>query len=227
MMQEMVSVNGIGWINRTEYGSVASGLCMRYQDRMDLRKEFFSYPFKGFGKLDDVSVMLCYSVALALKDAGIEYNAGCKQQSGIIGTNATGCLQSDINYFRDYIESGRVMARGNFFIYTLPSSPLGEAAIHFGLQGPLIYAAEPGGSLLPVFRIAADMIGIDGLPVMLAGSAEADEAVYCVLSGANGPGGNGGAICSLDEAVAIAENSQGISGMISDFMALNKERHSA
>ena len=105
----MVSVKGIGWITATEYGSVGGGR-VRYQDRMELRKELFSYPFKGFGKLDDISIMLCYAVALALKDAGIDYHPERKQQAGIIGTNASGCLQSDINYFRDYLESGRIMA---------------------------------------------------------------------------------------------------------------------
>ena len=222
----MVSVKGIGWITATEYGSVGGGR-VRYQDRMELRKELFSYPFKGFGKLDDISIMLCYAVALALKDAGIDYHPERKQQAGIIGTNASGCLQSDINYFRDYLESGRIMARGTLFIYTLPSSPLGEAAIHFGLQGPLMYAAEPGGSLLQAFSIAADMIRIDGLPVMLAGSAEVDEAIYCVLSGAAGQEMKGNSICSLDEAIAVAESGRNISGVINDFMALNKERHSA
>ena len=61
-----------------------------------------------------------------------------------------GSLQSDLEYFRDYLEGGRTLSRGNLFIYTLPSSPLGEAAIHFGLLGPLLYAASEGNALTAV-----------------------------------------------------------------------------
>jgi 3-oxoacyl-(acyl-carrier-protein) synthase len=203
MRSGLISVNGIGWITGSEYGRVGRGSRAHYRDRTELRKELFSYPFKGFGKLDDISVMLCCAVALALKDAGIAYNADRKQQTGIIGTNSSGCRQSDINYFRDYLDSGRIMARGNLFIYTLSSSPLGEASIHFGLQGPLIYAADPVGSLSKALEIAADMINIDGLPVMLAGSAEEDEAIFFVLEKEGYSEIKGSAVCSLDKAMAI------------------------
>lgn len=221
----MVSVNGIGWITGTEYGGVINGCHMQYQDRMALRQELFSHPFKGFGKVDDVSVMLCYAVALALKDARIDYHADRKQRTGIIGTNSSGCLQSDIHYFRDYLDSGRIMARGNLFIYTLPSSPLGEASIHFGLQGPLLYAADPAGSPSEALEIAADMIRIDGVPAMLAGSAEDDEAIYFVLTGTGDSDIQSRALCSLDKAIAIAGSGRRLPDMINEFTALNKERY--
>jgi 3-oxoacyl-[acyl-carrier-protein] synthase II len=220
----MVDVRGIGWITDREFGSVKSGCRSGYSDRMVLRKELFSSPFKGFAKLDPVAAMLCFSIELALKDAGIEYDTDCWQQAGIIGTNSGGCLQSDIRYFRDYLDSGRVMGRGNLFIYTLTSSPLGEAAIHFGMKGPLLYVAAQKGGLCEALEAAADMMVVDGASMMVAGCAEEDEAVYFVLSGREEMGLQGDVLCSLDEAVLIAGRNPGLPGMINEFRALSKER---
>lgn len=62
---------------------------------------------------------------------------------GLIGTNRAGSLEANRLYFSDYLQAGRVLARGNLFVYTLPSSPLAEAAIHFGFQGPMLYMGFP------------------------------------------------------------------------------------
>jgi 3-oxoacyl-[acyl-carrier-protein] synthase II len=218
----MVAICGIGWITEKEYGCVMKDSRVSYQDRMALRKELFSCPFKGFGKLDDISAMLCYSVALALEDRGVEYNADRKNLTGIVGTNSSGCLKSDIQYFRDYIDSGRVMARGNLFIYTLPSSPLGEAAIHFGMQGPLLYIADATGSAGVPIRVASDFMSFDAVPAMMACYAEAEKAVCFMLAREPVPDG---VICSAEEAITVAGESWSLSEMINRFAALNKERH--
>jgi 3-oxoacyl-[acyl-carrier-protein] synthase II len=181
----VISIDGIGWVNRNEYGCVRQGRRLQYKDSTRfnalLRKRIFSCPFEKFGRLDNISKMTCYAVALALKDAGIRYSRNRKQDIGIIGTNASGSLQSDIRYFMDYLECGRKLSRGNLFIYTLPSSPLGEAAIHFGLQGPLLYVTSTGNSLPSVMAMASDMILLDETSAMLAGMAEEEEAVYFFL----------------------------------------------
>lgn len=146
------------------------------------RKEIFSYPFKNFGRLDNISKLTCYAVALALKDAGVKYSMDHKHDIGIICTNKSGSLKSDIHYFKDYLDSGRTLSRGNLFIYTLPSSPLGEAAIHFGLQGPLLYVTAADKPLQAALDTASEMILLDESPSMLVGTAEEDESVYFVLA---------------------------------------------
>src|SRR5574341_404414 len=133
----IISIRGIGWITKGEYGCVRTGVHRDHDaaEGLDavMKSDIFSYPVKNYGRFDPVSKMSCTAVALALKDADIVYAAGRKQDIGIIGTNAEGSLRSDIEYFRDYLAGGRKLSRANLFIYTLPSSPLGEAAIHFGL----------------------------------------------------------------------------------------------
>lgn len=217
----MVLIKGIGWITNGEFGCIAKEIRAKYIDVMAVREDLFSYPFKNFGRLDVISVKLCCAVALALKDARIDYYTDKKQETGIIGTNFKGCLQSDIQYFRDYLESGRKMARGSLFIYTLPSSPLGEAAIHFGLQGPLLYVSGFERTLSKALSMAADIILFEGVPVMLAGFAEEKEALFFVL--VKDAGTMQGALCSADKALSITDENDRIPDMIKEFSMLKKE----
>ncbi len=193
-----IFILGIGWINADEYGCLGQGVRFKHEDGLH-RKDIFSYPFKNFTRLDNASKMTCCAVALALKDAGIEYAVDQKQDIGIIGTSRSGSLKSDADYFKDYLVSGRRLARGNLFVYTLPSSPLGEAAIHFGLQGPLLYAAAPHKSLANALEIAKEMIISSEVSMMIGGMAEEDEAVYFVLARDSGLS----AVCGLADAMTI------------------------
>ncbi len=161
--------------------------------------------------------MTAFAVSLALQDAGIEYSPLRKQDIGIVGTNAEGSLQSDKEYFRDYLEGGRTLSRGNLFIYTLPSSPFGEAAIHFGLLGPVVYAASESNALTSVLDMAADMILANEAPVMLVGKAEADEAVFFVLE--MDPGQDRPALCALAAARVLVETNSGVAGLVRKFIS--------
>ena len=218
-----ISIYGIGWIHADGYGCVMKEIQSLYvnsQSRSLLKKKLLSYPFKNFGRLDALSKMTCYAVALALQDAGMHYSAGQKQDIGIIGTNASGSLQSDVDYFQDYLNSGRTLSRANLFIYTLPTSPLAEAAIYFGLQGPLLYATSADGSPASILAMAAEMILLEETPVMLAGMAEEDKAVYCVLM--RGPAADRKALCDVDKAMEIVRNTGAVSEMIHEFSAFRK-----
>ena len=134
-------VTGIGWITETEYGCVRQRWRRFYSDMKSLRTDLqgdsvFSYPVKGFGRYDRVSQMTCCVTALAFHDAGMSYAEDEKQDIGILGTNSDGCLQSNLDYFTDFVANGRTLGRANYFVYTLPSTPMAEAAIHFKCQGP-------------------------------------------------------------------------------------------
>ena len=154
----MITVSGIGWLTNEGYGGVRRRQRLMYDNGEGVnslpKRGIFSHSFKNFGRLDAISRMTTYAVALAVQDAGIKYLPGLKQDIGIIGTNTEGSLQADLAYFRDYVESGRKLSRGSLFIYTLPSSPVGEAAIHFGFLGPLLYAWGLDNSLVAVLDIA-------------------------------------------------------------------------
>jgi 3-oxoacyl-(acyl-carrier-protein) synthase len=217
-----ISVYGIGWLSKEGYGCIRSGLQHAYEIGESAhtlpKRDIFSHPFKNFGRLDTISKMTAYGVSLALQDAGIEYSPTAKQDLGIVGTNTEGSLRSDIEYFRDYLESGRTLSRGNLFIYTLPSSPIGEAAIHFGFLGPMVYAVGEGNALSTVLDTAHEMILAGEAPVMLAGKAEADEAMFFVI----GPdrGQDGSVLCDVSEAMALVETSPDGAVLVHKFLRI-------
>ena len=166
------NILGTGWLDRESYGSEKLGRSVEYASRVELRKlgkedGLFAYPVKNFGRLDLVSKRVCYVTALALQDAGMEYSKGWKQDVGLLGTDEYGSEQANLSFFRDYVEGGRTLARANLFIYTLPSSPLAEAAVHFGLQGPLLYLRNQGGSVEPLLETARRMIAEGQAKTML------------------------------------------------------------
>jgi 3-oxoacyl-[acyl-carrier-protein] synthase II len=218
----MIAVLGIGWLTPEGYGCIRSGLRYAYEagegSHTLPKRDIFSHPFKNFGRLDTISRMTAFAVSLALQDAGIEYSPLRKQDIGIVGTNAEGSLRSDREYFRDYLEGGRTLSRGNLFIYTLPSSPIGEAAIHFGLLGPVVYAASEKKALTAVIDAAAEMLLADEAPVMLVGTAEAEEAVFFVLR--KGPGQDGQALCALTVARSFVEMNPGVPGLVQKFISM-------
>jgi 3-oxoacyl-[acyl-carrier-protein] synthase II len=226
MKTTMISICGMGWITGNEYGCVMKGERVAYKDDTRLeglsKKGIFAYPFKNFGRLDVVSKATAHAVALALRDAGIAYSQERKQDIGIIGTNRSGSLASDILYFKDYVECGRTLGRGNLFIYTLPSSPLGEAAIHFGLMGPLVYAAGPDASMATALDMAVDMLLLDEASTMLAGKSEEHEAVYVVLAKDGGVAGD--ALCDVDQAREIAIRNEHLSGMTAAFIDVKRKK---
>lgn len=135
---------GCGWVEKLRCGCSRKDIQWQYADFRSLYAELFkdtvlTYPIENFARFDQASKLVTLSVALALYDASIHYAKDKKQNIGILGMSADGALASNLVYFKDYVEAGRKLGRGNLFIYTLPSSSLAEAAIHFGLQGPLVY----------------------------------------------------------------------------------------
>ena len=219
-----IFVRGIGWLTKDGYGCIRRGLRHAYEHsdgaRSVPKRRIFSHPFKNFGRLDGLSRMTAYAVALALKDAGIVYSPIKKQDIGIIGTSSKGSLTSDIGYFKDYFESGRTSSRGNLFIYTLPSSPLGEAAIHFGLLGPLLYALSLKNFLTEIMQMAGSIMLAQETDLMLAGQAEEEEALYFVL----GQEERGKVICDLAEARSVVESEQDITRMMDQFSKAIKRK---
>jgi 3-oxoacyl-(acyl-carrier-protein) synthase len=216
-----IFVRGIGWVSQTGYGCIRTGLNRSFSSAEGcslLKQDIFVHPFRNFGRLDKTSKMTAYAVALALRDSGMDYSPGRKQDIGIIGTSREGSLNSDIDYFKDYIENGRTASRGNLFIYTLPSSPLGEAAIHFGFVGPILYAAAKENSIAGILDMAGEMLNGRETATVLAGSSGEQESFYFVL----GAEADGGALCDFAEARSLAESSGNISSLKDNFFSLLK-----
>ena len=182
----MIVIKGIGWITKTEYGSMIKKLQRNYNELKSLHSHFqhesvLKYAIKNFGRFDAASKMTCCSIALALNDAGITYSEHLKHDTGILGTNNHGCFESNLSYFKDYVSCGRTIARGNLFIYTLPSTPMAEAAIYFGFQGPLLYIKFQHNKIPSMLRFAGKMILRGETSKMIAVEASEEKSVCFVL----------------------------------------------
>lgn len=179
-------ITGIGWIAGREYGSVAKKLRRSYSDMASLRSDMegqsiLLYPLKGFGKYDLVSKMTCCVTALALCDAGMSYSETNEQEVGIFGTNTNGCLQSNLEFFRDFLDNGRTLGRGSLFVNTLPSIPVAQAALYLKCRGPLLYLAFPHRQLSSLLRESDSIILRGESPAMLAVRASEEDAISFVL----------------------------------------------
>jgi 3-oxoacyl-[acyl-carrier-protein] synthase II len=219
-----ISVCGIGWLTKEGYGSVRLGLHNQFAQGEGIHSlaklGIFSQPFKNYGRLDGMSRMTVSAVALALQDAGIEYSPASKQDIGIIGTSCEGSLKSDVDYFRDFIDNGRTLSRANLFIYTLPSSALGEAAIHFGLIGPLLYATGVDDSFAEFLDMAAEIVVAREAGRMLTGTIVGEEALYFVIDSKQ----DDSALCSLIEARSIVESTRDISDILRQLSILKVKK---
>jgi len=181
-------IKGRGWIKEGQCGCNQKGLLWQYADLRSLcaqllKDTVLSYPVENFGRFNQDSRLVIFSIALALYNADIHYARDKKQDIGILGTSPDGALTSNLDYFRDYVSCGRKLGRGNLFIYTLPSSPLAEAAIHFGLQGPLAYirnSEKPKERLLAQAQL---MIQNKEAQAMLAVDFSSAEATCHFISG--------------------------------------------
>jgi 3-oxoacyl-[acyl-carrier-protein] synthase II len=208
-----VSVYGIGWLSPGGYGTVGSRFEHRFAPgetlRTAARAGLFSRTVKNFGRLDDVSRLTLAAVSLALRDGAVDPAPENKLNIGIVGAAAAGSLVTDREYFADYLANGRKLSRANLFIYTLPSSSLGEAAIHFGLTGPLLYLTTVADSLAAAAGTAAGIIAEGGAGMMLAGELWGDEALYLLLGDDSGR-----PLCTLDEALAVTVPFAGVAAMV-------------
>jgi hypothetical protein len=101
---------------------------------------------------------------------------------GLLAAGENGCLDADRAYFRDYVESGRSMGRGNLFIYTLPTSTLGELAIALSLTGPSIYAHADRAPIASLVQQAQQMIADGEAGAMLAVWSDAQAAVCLAIA---------------------------------------------
>ena len=184
---KMVSVEGIGWVNKQSYGCVRLNWDVTIDSEagfLSLGKDdsIFERPVRNFGRFDNVSKLTCCACALALKDASIDSSLGCRKDIGLLGTSESACQIPNEEYFKDYIDCGRTLARGNLFIYTLPSSSIAEAAIHLGLGGPTLYISGLGDRLSLLVDQASEMIRSTEVAAMLIVEADQDSAVCFVLS---------------------------------------------
>jgi hypothetical protein len=101
-------------------------------------EQVFLADFKNLGRLDLVSRSISTVLATLLGNAGL-YPAEQNLDIPLFVSSKSGFSCSDIDYFQDFVKYGETAGRANLFVYTLPTSPLADASVHFGLTGGMLY----------------------------------------------------------------------------------------
>ncbi len=160
---------------------------------------------KNFGRFDHRSKAACLVSGLALHDTSFPTDP--RNDVGLVSAMQGGALQTCREYFTDYLDCGRTLGRGNLFVYTLPTSPLAETAICYGLGGPLLYMATCGEGPVVALEQAAAIIDGGEAAAMLAILGRRNE-YYCFALERDRKGEDG---LSVDVIAAALENGGGLS----------------
>jgi len=215
----MIRVLGIGWIRGGEYGGVRRAERRTFPNGATLSTLWraaglLPSPPKNIGRFNAATHMACDAAALALRDAGLDAAAGQTSDIGLLASTPDGCAEANRAYFADYLAGGRRLGRGNLFIYTLPTSAAAEAAICFGLRGPLLYAAPAAAPAPALLSMAAGMLTRGEAGVMLALIAEAAAGACFVLAPA---AASHQGIASVEEALRVAGAERDVAGLVGAF----------
>lgn len=119
-----------------------------------------------------------FAVRRALAVAGLAADAG---RIGLIADDRAGSERANWAYFADYVNSGRTLARGQMFAYTLPTAIAAECAIACRLTGPLLSVADAVGSPRAAEQAARGLLAdglCDAVVLLSTDSAETRAAAW-------------------------------------------------
>jgi 3-oxoacyl-(acyl-carrier-protein) synthase len=140
-------------------------------------------PVKYYSRMTPETRCCLFAASIALKHSSWDPST---HEIGLLCSGSAGALRANAEYFQDYVANGRTLGRGNLFIYTLPTSTIGEVVIALNLTGPSMFIHEDGNPVASLVRIGAQMIS-DGEAAAMLGLFSGFDAAVCfwIDSGAN------------------------------------------
>jgi len=198
-----VALIGLGWATPDELGFVqASGSIRMPHPQTGNPEPFFEGGYKNWGRMSPVAKRLAYPVELGLRQLDGDRAMRESRAWGIIGLSATGCHDDNRAFFRDYLVNGRALARGGLFVHTLPSTPVAEASIHYGLRGPVFHLVDPTVDFSRSVDWACSIIECADATNMIIASL-LDELILCAFLGQASTGEHAGAMGWADEVAGV------------------------
>lgn len=166
----LASITGIGWFGPAGAGQGRKDtfrLCDGQVSTIS-RPSVFSKPYLHFGRMDLYSRLGVAAVALSLQDANLE-DWKERRAFGLISSTLYGCLATDIDFYDTVRDREGGFGSPQLFAYTLSSTFVGEAAIRFGLTGPIYTINEQPLSGLEALRAALQSISLGEADTVIAG----------------------------------------------------------
>lgn len=136
-------------------------------------------PVKYYARMTAETRCCLCAASLAIKAAKWD---SASEEIGLLCAGSEGGLRANEEYFRDYVANGRTLGRGNLFIYTLPTSALGEVAIALSLTGPCLFIDDGIDPVASLAKHAEQMI-FDGEAGGMLCLWSAGDAAVCVAVG--------------------------------------------
>jgi hypothetical protein len=141
-------------------------------------------PVKHYGRMTAESRFCLCAASLALR--AMSASESGDQEVGLISASFDGCLEANQKYFGDYVDCGRTLGRGNLFIYTLPTSALGEIAIALELTGPCLFVQDDTVPLSSLVTHAQHVVADGEADQMLALWSDTQAVLCMVVDGLEG-----------------------------------------
>lgn len=139
------------------------------------REQVLDKPYPGFGKLQLADRLAFAAAALLFSD----YPHGPGDRNGIVLATPAGSFSTDMRYMESVAGGYPSPA---IFSATLPSSAVADAAIFFGLKGPIRVLAADGSSGLCAFEQAALLLQNNKADAVVALSLHAVESAHRPLA---------------------------------------------
>jgi len=130
-MPDDIFLTGAAWFAAREPGPTKEPLTPA---------RWYAQPAK-LARMDRLCALALVAADGALVDAGSPKLDS--ERTAIVLGSAYGCHATNEDYYRGLLKEGIGGASPRLFAYTLPSSPVGEISIHYGIRGPAT-AATPG-----------------------------------------------------------------------------------
>ena len=134
------------------------------------KKNVFPEGARNAGRLDPMGWAVCAAVSAALRSVELLERNGEKLPVAIYFSCPEGSIPADAAYFDDYLAFDETGGRANMFVHTLPSSPIGEASVRFGLTGETMFFATSENVVEAMTRFAETAAAIRGEKLFLVGT---------------------------------------------------------
>lgn len=143
-------------------------------------------PVKYYGRMTTEARLCLCAASIALRATPTAESG--HREIGLVSAGCEGFLQANQEYFRDYVTSGRTLGRGNLFIYTLPTSVLGEVAIALSLCGPCMFLHDDSRPLASLIGHAEQLVADREADLILALWSDARAALCVSVDAGDGNG---------------------------------------
>jgi len=171
-------IRAAAWLCRQHHGVfMASGDSWQRPTPADL-PSIVGRPIKYAQRLTDEAWNCLCAASLARKAAKIETS-----EIGLLTAGTEGYRNAQENYFRDYVDNGRALGRGNLFIYTLPTSVAGEVGIVLSLRGPCLFIRDEVRPLPALLEHARQMLSDGEADAMLLLWSDSSAAICLAVDG--------------------------------------------